>query len=287
MTRPEIADFLSYIASEKGLAVNTIEAYQRDLEKFSKFLGDNLSEVSSLQIVAYLSSLKTSGLATASICRALIAIKVFFRFLIREGTIESNPALYLESPKLWQLIPEVLTYEEMDRLLKQPDTTVWQGARDKAILEILYASGLRVSELCSLDIYSVDDTVVRVMGKGGKERIVPIGEEAISSLDHYLLFRDGSEQTALFVNNKGKRIDRGFVGTMIKNYAKQAGITKNISPHTMRHSFATHLLDNGADLRVIQEMLGHASISSTERYTHVSQSKVQEAFASFHPRMDA
>lgn len=287
----EIADFISYIASEKGLSINTIEAYKRDIEKFTKILKVNchssFSEVNSLHIVAYLSTLKRQGYASASIYRALIAVKVFFRFLTREGVIQSNPALYLETPKLWQLIPEVLTCEEVELLIKQPDEKVWQGARDRAILEILYASGLRVSELCSLDIHSVDDRVVRVMGKGGKERVVPIGEEAINALDHYLNFRDKIEQQPLFINNRGKRIDRNAVWKMIKEYAKKAGIEKNISPHTLRHSFATHLLDNGADLRIIQEMLGHASISSTERYTHVSQSKLREAFESFHPRMDA
>jgi integrase/recombinase XerD len=288
---PEIADFLAYIASEKGLALNTIEAYRRDLEKFIRFQEEHhpqpISLIDSIQIIAFLSNMKTEGFASASICRTLMAIKVFFRFLTREGIIPSNPALYLETPKLWQLIPEVLSCEEVELLLKQPDTTVWQGARDKAILEILYASGLRVSELCSLDIYSIDDTTVRVMGKGGKERIVPIGEEAISAVDQYLLFLDGKEQKALFVNNRGKRMDRGSIWKMIKGYAEKAGIKKNLSPHTLRHSFATHLLDNGADLRIIQEMLGHASISSTERYTHVSRSRLQEAFESFHPRMDA
>lgn len=288
---PEIADFLAYIASEKGLALNTIEAYRRDLEKFIRFQEENHSQsislIDSIQIIAFLSSMKTEGFASASICRTLMAIKVFFRFLTRERMISSNPALYLETPKLWQLIPEVLSCEEVELLLKQPNTTVWKGARDHAILEILYASGLRVSELCSLDIYSIDDTTVRVMGKGGKERIVPIGEEAISAVDQYLLFLDGKEQKALFVNSRGKRMDRGSIWKMIKGYAEKAGIQKNISPHTLRHSFATHLLDNGADLRIIQEMLGHASISSTERYTHVSRSRLQEAFESFHPRMDA
>lgn len=291
MTIPEIADFISYIASEKGLSIHTIEAYKRDVENFTTFLKEShsprLIETVSHHIIAYLSSLKAKGYASASICRALIAIKVFFRFLTREGLIQSNPALYLESPKLWQLIPEVLTVQEVESLLKQPDITVWQGARDKAILEMLYASGLRVSELCSLDILSVDDRMLRVMGKGRKERIVPIGEEAIHALDHYLGFRDGIEQKALFVTQRGKRMDRNTILKMVKEHAKKAEIKKNVSPHTLRHSFATHLLDNGADLRVIQEMLGHVCISSTERYTHVSQLQLQAAFESFHPRMDA
>ncbi|HEV8051941.1 MAG TPA: site-specific tyrosine recombinase XerD [Parachlamydiaceae bacterium] len=286
----EIDDFLAYIASEKGLALATVEAYRRDLQSFTEFQHANAvsssSEANSLQIIAFLSQLKAEDYASASICRALIAIKVFFRFLTREGVVPTNPALYLERPKLWQLIPEVLNCAEVERLLKQPDVSNMQGARDKAVLEILYASGLRVSELCSLDLHNVEDTTLRVMGKGSKERIVPVGEEAISAVDRYLSFRDGSEHKALFINRNGKRIDRIQVWKMIKHYAKEAGIAKNISPHTLRHSFATHLLDNGADLRIIQEMLGHATITSTERYTHVSRSRLQDAFESFHPRMD-
>lgn len=286
----EIDDFLAYIASEKGLALATVEAYRSDLEALAEFQRVNgvtaSSETSSLQIIAFLSKLKSEDYASASIHRALIAIKVFFRFLTREGVVSTNPALYLESPKLWQLIPEVLTCEEVERLLKQPDVSTMKGARDKAILEILYASGLRVSELCSLDVHSVEDTTLRVMGKGSKERIVPVGEEAIRAVDHYSNFTDGVDKKALFIRENGKRIDRRYVWEMVKEYAALAGIVKNISPHTLRHSFATHLLDNGADLRIIQEMLGHATIVSTERYTHVSRSRLQDAFESFHPRMD-
>lgn len=290
----EITDFIDYISSEKGLALNTLESYRRDLESFADFLKrrGQLSFVSanSDQIVAFMGALQNQGYASASICRSLIAIKVFYRFLLREGIVGTNIALYLESPKLWQLIPEVLTCEEVEQLLKQPDPLTFQGARDKAILEVLYASGIRVSELCSLDIYSIDDETLRVMGKGGKERMVPIGQEAVVAIDHYFAFRDAydsDKQQALFVNKRGHRIDRMSVWRMIKNYVKMAGINKNISPHTLRHSFATHLLDNGADLRIIQEMLGHASISSTERYTHISSFKLQNAFEAFHPRMDA
>lgn len=290
-----IDDFLAYIASEKGLAQNTVEAYRRDVELFIASLHDNgissITAVKTNHIVAFLSSLSGRGYATASICRMLVAVKMFFRFMSREGIVSINQALYLQTPKLWQLIPEVLTCDEVDSLLRQPDLSTALGARDRAILETLYASGLRVSELCSLDLYSVDDKSVRVMGKGSKERIVPIGEEAVEAIDHYLLqFRgnyDSEKQPALFVDKRGGRIDRSAVWRMIKNYGKQAGITKNISPHTLRHSFATHLLDNGADLRVIQEMLGHASISSTERYTHLSRSHLHEAFEAFHPRMDS
>jgi integrase/recombinase XerD len=285
----EIQDFLSYIASEKGLSLNTIQAYRRDLEAFALFLYDHaintLIDVTTHHVIAFLSSLKTDEYATASICRSLVAIKVFFRFLTREQILPVNIALYLETPALWQMIPEVLNYEEVEKLLAQPDSSTKEGARDCAILEVLYASGLRVSELCALNLQHVDEKTVRVIGKGSKERIVPIGQKAIHAVDHYCSFRDGDEEKALFITKRGKRIDRIAVWKMIKAYAKQAGIEKNISPHTLRHSFATHLLENGADLRIIQEMLGHSNISSTERYTHVKPLGLQAAFAAFHPRM--
>lgn len=288
----ERLDFLTYITSEKGLAQNTIAAYGHDIELFVEFLKaeriSSFTEVELSHITAFLKRLNKAGYASSSLCRILIAIKVLFRFLMREKVVSSNAALLLQSPKLWQLIPEVLSCDEIDRLLAQPDRNTPLGARDKAILEVLYASGLRVSEVCSLDIYSVDDTFVKVIGKGSKERIVPIGQHAVDAIDHYLLhyrcLTDSIKLLALFVSKSGKRIDRISIWKMIKNYAKQAGICKNIFPHTLRHSFATHLLDNGADLRVIQEMLGHASIASTDRYTHVSQTKLQASFQTFHPR---
>jgi integrase/recombinase XerD len=288
-----VQDFISYIISEKGLSSNTIEAYQRDILKFVEYLKElgliSFSEVNTDHLVAFLSKLKKDEYASASICRQLIAIKVLFRFLTRESLIPLNIGLYFQIPKLWQLIPEVLTYEEVENLLNQPCLQTAKGARDKAILEVLYASGLRVSEVCSLDLYSLDDNTVKVKGKGGKERLVPIGQVAIHAVDFYLLnyrhLHDSHTQSALFVTRSGQRIDRVSIWKMIKFYAKKAGIFKTISPHTLRHSFATHLLDNGADLRVIQEMLGHANINSTERYTHVSRSHLQEAFQRFHPRI--
>jgi integrase/recombinase XerD len=290
----ERLDFIAYITSEKGLAQNTIAAYGHDTKLFVEFLKERgvaaFADVDLSHVTAFLKLLNKAGYASASLCRILITIKVLFRFLVREKAISENIALSLQSPKLWQLIPEVLSFDEIDSLLAQPDRKTPLGARDKAILEVLYASGLRVSEVCLLDIYSVDDTFVKVTGKGSKERIVPIGQQAVDAVDHYLLHyrcrTDSSKQLALFVSKSGKRIDRISIWKMIKNYAKRAGISKNIFPHTLRHSFATHLLDNGADLRVIQEMLGHASIASTDRYTHISQTKLQASFQTFHPRYD-
>lgn len=287
-----LQDFLSYIASEKGLAQNSIEAYGRDGRAFFAFIKkkevERIEAVSEEHIISFLADLKNTGYAASSICRALITIKVFFRFLKREGYVAVDIAHYLETPKLWQLIPTVLSAGEVDRLLSQPDPTTLIGSRDRAVLELLYASGLRVSELCHLSIYDVDDHFVRIKGKGGKERLIPLGSKALAAVDQYLLsYRsafDSEQLLALFVNKNGKPLDRITVWKRIKYYVKKAGLQKNISPHTLRHSFATHLLDNGADLRVIQEMLGHSHIGSTDRYTHVSSSRLQESFQKFHPR---
>lgn len=287
-----LEDFFLYLSSEKGLSRNTLEAYRRDLEKFSLFLKESgvtqFSFVSQENIVSFLGLLKAGEYATSTVSRALIAIKVLFRFLKREKVIDANIALYLESPKIWQLIPEVLSHEEIDLLLNAPNKEEMTGARDSAILEVLYSSGLRVSEVCHLSIYSIDDDYVRVFGKGRKERIVPISQRAVRAVDHYLTqFRsqfDSEKETRLFLSKNGSPIDRIMVWRLIKGYAKLVGIKKNISPHTLRHSFATHLLDHGADLRIIQEMLGHASISSTDRYTHVSRSHLKEAFNRYSPK---
>jgi integrase/recombinase XerD len=282
----EFLDFLNYIAAEKGLSVYSIEAYQRDISSFIRSLQSSgithFSQVEEGHLLHFLGEMKAKEYATTSIARAIIAIKVLFRFLKREGHVPSNISSYLDTPKLWQTIPDILTEQETERLISQPCSETAVGARDRAILEVLYASGLRVSELCSLQIHSIDETFVKVKGKGSKERLVPIGTKALEAVDHYLLhFRDRFNGDALFVTNKGKRIDRITVWKMIKRYAKLAGIEKNISPHTLRHSFATHLLDHGAELRVIQEMLGHADISSTDRYTHVSRAKLKESFEAF------
>jgi len=287
-----LEDFKIYIASEKGLSRNTIEAYLRDLTAFRNFLESlgvyHPSKITQEHILNFISHLKQQHYATSSMCRSLIAIKVYCRFLKRESITSTNIAIYIETPKLWQLIPEVLSTEEVERLLNGPDAQTPLGARDKALIEVLYASGLRVSELCSLNLYDVDDHFVRVMGKGRKERVVPIGKKALEAVDHYLThFRslwESEKQLALFVSNKGQRLDRISVWKMIKHYAKKVKITKTVSPHTLRHSFATHLLDHGAELRVIQEMLGHSSINSTDRYTHVSRRHLQESFTAFHPR---
>lgn len=275
-----IADFLSYLSSERGLSAHTLEAYERDLTQLSSFVKKDLSVLQEGDIVAFLSSIKDK--ASASICRTLIAIKVFYRFLKREGLSPDITAL-IEGPRLWQLIPEVMDENEVMALLAAPNRESWIGARDAAILMLLYASGLRVSELCALNIHDVGEGWVRVMGKGRKERVVPVAKVALEALDFYLSrYRTGGEP--LFVSRSGGRIDRLAVWRRIKFYGKVAGIMKEISPHTLRHSFATHLLDHGADLRLIQDMLGHADIKTTDRYTHLSNQHMKEAFEAFHPR---
>lgn len=289
---PALSDFLSYIASEKGLARNTIEAYQRDLLQFFGYLEKRgacqLKTVSHEDLINFLDALRKKSYASSTLSRMLVALKVFFRFLKKEKWIDIDPTHLLDSPKIWQLIPEVLSISEVEDLLKAPDIESYIGARDKAIFEVIYASGLRVSEVCAMNIHDISDDSVRVKGKGGKERIVPIAKSALDAVDHYLTSyraqHSDKEELALFLTPKGKRVDRVLVWSRIKFYAKKAGITKAISPHTLRHSFATHLLENGADLRIIQEMLGHASIATTDRYTHVSQKHLSDAFSAFHPR---
>lgn len=287
----EIDDFLEFIASEKGLSEKTIEAYSIDIAALIVHLKDKnitlFKDVKDFHIIGFLSYLKSKNYKTATVCRKFVACKVFFKFLKREGVIDQDPAFHLDTPKSWQLIPDVLTTDEIEKIFLQCNVTTENGARDLALLELLYASGLRVSEACNLSIYDVDDEFVKVMGKGRKERIVPIGKKAIDAIDYYLIhFREckNDRQEKLFVKKSGSGLNRIDVFNLVKKYAKVAGIVKNISPHTFRHSFATHLLDNGADLRIIQEMLGHASIGTTDRYTHISKSKLQASFEAFHNR---
>lgn len=284
-----IEDFLFYLASEKGLSKNTIEAYRRDLNILISILEKNhtsITQTGEKEVGAFLEELQKRKFASSSICRAVVALKGLFRYLRKERIVSGEQSFYLDTPKVWQLVPEVLTEGEVKNLLGIPNNDDFIGARDKAILEVLYASGLRVSEVCGLNIQDVSDEAVRVKGKGGKERVVPIALVAVQSIDHYLLhFRgEAKNNEALFISQKGKRIDRTAVWDRLKIYAVKAGITKSISPHTLRHCFATHLLENGADLRVIQELLGHADINTTDRYTHISQKHLKEAFSKFHPR---
>ncbi len=278
----KIVEFLDHLRCEKGFSKNTIEAYGRDIRYFIKTIGKLDSE----SIPHFLMLLKDKGFASSSICRALIAVKVFLRFLKKEGHIDIDFGCYFDTPKVWQLIPEVLTMEEVESLLAQPKGDDFIGVRDKAVLELLYATGIRVSELCNLKISDLDDTFVKVKGKGNKERVVPVSKAAIRAVDAFLMQRPAEERknAPLFTTKNGKPIDRVTVWSRIKIYARKANIFKEISPHTLRHSFATHLLENGADLRLIQDMLGHADIATTDRYTHISNKHLKNSFNKFHPR---
>lgn len=284
----QILDFLDYIRSEKGLSPHTIEAYGRDIRQFVSYLQmQDPKEVKPESVLAFLGYLKEKDYASSSICRILVAVKVFFRFLKKEGMVSLDLGRYFDTPKMWQLVPEVLSIEETEALLAQPQSKDLVGARDKAILELLYATGMRVSELCGLKITDLSDSFVKVRGKGKKERIIPVGKRAIEAVDFYLLHYRGEakeENAPLFLSQRGKPLDRIAVWSRIKAYAQSAGITKSVSPHTLRHSFATHLLENGADLRLIQDMLGHEDIGTTDRYTHVTGTRLKTAFKAFHPR---
>jgi integrase/recombinase XerD len=288
MLENDICDFLDHLRSERGLSPHSIEAYGRDVRAFAQTLSTpHWKETTPEQIISFLSHLKAQGYASSSICRRLIAVKVFFRFLKKEGVIPADLSRYFETPRLWQLLPEVLSEEEVERLLAEPKADDPMGVRDRAILELLYATGMRVSELCQLRICDLNDSFVKVRGKGNKERLIPVGKKAIAAVDRYLVeFRgEASEENApLFVTGRGRAIDRITVWARVKAYAKSAGISKSISPHTFRHSFATHLLDHGADLRLIQEMLGHEDIGTTDRYTHITGRRIKLAFDQFHPR---
>jgi integrase/recombinase XerD len=283
-----IEEFLDAIRTERGLSPHTVEAYGRDVRLFASVAGvTDWGQVNAESIFRFLRVLQERTFAPSSICRMVVAVKVFFRFLKREGKVPLDLGRYFETPKLWQLVPEVLTVAEVEALLAQPQAEDFVGARDRAMLELLYATGIRVSELCALRIGDVSDAFVKVRGKGKKERIVPIGKQAIAAVDDYLLrFYKTSQQDngPLFVSARGKPMDRITVWNRVKLYAKKAGIEKEISPHTLRHSFATHLLENGADLRLIQDMLGHEDIGTTDRYTHVAGHRLKSAFKNFHPR---
>lgn len=290
-----IGDYINYLSTERGLALNTLESYGRDLRQYEEFLERGkfatLESASRATIISYLLYLEKQGKATATIARRLAALKSFYQFLVRERLLEKDPTANLESPKLEKRLPRVLTIKEIELLLKQPDAVSSAGQRDRAMLELLYATGIRVSELVSLNLNDVNLEMgyVRCFGKGSKERIVPLGSLAQRSVGEYLgrgradLVNDDQEQ-ALFVNHHGRRLTRQGFWKIVKKYGADAKIEKDITPHTLRHSFATHLLENGADLRSVQEMLGHADISTTQIYTHITKGRLKEVYAKAHPR---
>ncbi len=297
MIEHQINHFLQYLVTERGLAKNSVKAYGSDLQDVMLFMeksGHNsFSKLSRQNIVDYLGDAIEQGLEGATVARRLIAIKLLLRFLAQEKIISQDVSAVMDSPKLWRMLPDHLSIEEVDRFLEVfPRRGEPLEVRNRTILELLYASGLRVSELSDLSLQSIDfDTeFIRVVGKGGKTRIVPVGKIALRQLRYYIenvrpiLAEKNPKVPWLFLSKNGKILDRNRVWNVVKDGAVLAGISKNVHPHTLRHSFASHLLENGADLRVIQEMLGHANISTTELYTHVDKTRLASIHKKFHPR---
>ncbi len=287
--------FLNYLVVEKGLSANTLEAYGRDLSRYIGFLFKSAVEqpdqVSSALVLAFLGSLKKAGLSARSRTRTLVALRTFHRFLLAEGYATINPTGQIQAPRTLSGLPKTLSPEEVERLLAEPSGDSYLDRRDRAMFELLYATGLRVSELVGLKVsdLQLDVGYLTAFGKGSKQRIVPMGESALNELHNYLaqgrpLLDKGRGSSILFLNRSGNGLTRQGFWKIIKRRALQAGIRKNITPHTLRHCFATHLLDNGADLRAVQTMLGHADISTTQIYTHVTRERLKRLHAQIHPR---
>ncbi len=290
-----VENFLSYIEVERGLANNTVWSYRRDLADFAKYLESK--KISSpidthhAEIRDFLMWQKDKGLAASSISRHLASLKTFYRFLVKERLLKDDPTSLLESPKLFKRIPDVLLSQEVESLLDAPSLRDKKGVRDKAILEVMYATGMRVSEVADLRLedLNLDVGFLRCRGKGNKERIVPLGKKAIIALKRYLdiwrkKYAKRSSPSNVFLSRSAKRISRQSLWKIIKFYAKGAGIKKTIKPHILRHSFATHLLEHGAGLRAVQEMLGHADISTTQIYTHINKDRLKGIHKTYHPR---
>ncbi len=284
-----LQSFLDTLAVEKGLSANTLSAYERDLRDHLIFLQAqgvrSLLQVEESHIIVYLGRLRRAGAAPSTVTRRLSAIRSFYRHLAREEAIPSDPTTNVPSARLRRQLPSVLSVEEVERLIDQPDRSRPRGLRDRAMLELAYAAGLRVSELVNLrrgDL-NFELGLVRCVGKGAKERIVPVGRPALNAVRTYLATRRDAGPF-LFLGNKGQPLTRVSFWRIVRRYAQQAGIRTPISPHTFRHSFATHMLDGGADLRAIQELLGHANIATTQIYTHVSTDRLREVYQAYHPR---
>lgn len=298
VVRTEVDEYLGYLSVERGASKHTLEAYGRDLAEYAAFLETkgvrSADQVSREDITAFIGALRTRGLAPSSIERKVAALKGFHKFLVREGLTSNHPSARLPLPKVPERLPDVVSIDEVDRVLTQPFPDGAVGLRDRALLETLYGCGLRASELVGLDTIDIDlaEGFIRVFGKGGKERIVPVGGMAANALDAYL--RAGrphlkparsvsSSDPAVFLNQRGGRLTRQSVYSLVRTYGARVGL-EGLHPHTLRHSYATHMLEGGADLRSLQEMLGHADISTTQVYTHVDRRHIREEYLSTHPR---
>lgn len=287
-TQDWIHRFLQYLRIEKGLSDNTLASYKHDLAMYSEHLGRlGVVEAQQADVSGFLKFLYSRKLKPRSAARAFAAVRGLHRFLILERAREDNPTANIDQPRWWKPLPNVLSLEEVDRLLAAPDTSTPKGIRDRALLEVLYATGLRVSELIGLRLDGVDIGVgfVRCIGKGSKERIVPLGESAAAAIADYMRIRRVKKPTNyLFLNHVGGKLSRMGFWKILRAYGLRGGIKKKLTPHVLRHSFATHLLERGADLRAVQTMLGHADISTTEIYTHVMRERLKEIYKSYHPR---
>jgi len=290
-----IDEYLNFLAIEKGLSLNTLEAYSRDLNRYSEFMENrgitNIREITSDDVISYLGSLRKNGLTANSVNRGLAAVRGFYKYLLRENVMDENPVANIELAKIWMRLPDTLSKDEMNLLLEQPEAKTLLGIRDRAMLELMYATGIRVSELISLTVNSINWQVgyLVVVGKGSKERIVPVGKSAIDYMTQYVnegrvKLLKGKRTNFFFVNRSGNGLTRQGFWKIIKKYATKSGLHKKVHPHTFRHSFATHLLEGGADLRSVQVMLGHSDISTTQIYTHVTRERLKEIHKKYHPR---
>lgn len=291
-----ITAFMDYLNFEKGLSSNTQAAYRRDLEKFVQFLAmkeysTDPHQITKQQILSFLSWQLDHEASHATVARSLSSLKTFYKFMILEEYADSNPAQDLETPKVKRKLPAVLSIEEVDKLMQQPNVTLPLGLRDRAMLELMYGTGIRVSEMLGLQIEDVNSTAgfLRCFGKGRKERIIPVNQTSLDWIQRYLararnsLLRNQGGRT-LFLNAHGRPMSRQGFFKILAHYVEKAELKPEVTPHTLRHSFATHLLENGADLRAVQEMLGHADISTTQIYTHLTKSRLREVYQQYHPR---
>lgn len=290
----QVENFINFLERDKRLSLNTLQSYRRDIEQYTTYLREinatNISATNKTTVIAYLLHLQKKGRATSTISRNLASIRSFYQFLHKNKIIDLDPTSELESPKVEKKLPQILSTQEVELLLDQPKCLDLKGIRDKAMLELLYATGIRVSELISLNLTDINlDLGFIKCNKGTRERSIPIGSISVAAVNEYLLksrnflIQDANEE-ALFVNVNGKRLTRQGFWKIIKHYKNQANINKDITPHTLRHSFAAHLLENGADLRSIQEMLGHSDISSTQIYAQIAKNKIKEIYKKTHPR---
>ncbi len=282
-----IEHFINSLKAESNISIHTERAYIRDLEEFVSFIDKNPEGIGNLDIRAFLASLYQRGLKKTSISRKLAAIRSFFKYLHREGIVGKNPAKLVSSPRLPKILPRFLSIDDVFSLMDVPQGETFRATRDKAILELLYSSGLRVSELVSLDMADLDikEGLIRVKGKGKKERIVPVGSKAMDAIKNYLPERITKKRrsSAIFLNNSGGRLTERSIRRILLTYSRILNLKGNLSPHTLRHTFATHMLHGGADLRSIQELLGHSSLSTTQKYTHVDITHLTEVYDRAHP----